>query len=159
MKAKTRFLLLIVIALIAPGCSTESTKNSVPAKPMTSAIDANIAAKVTPPAIDANIAAKITPSAIDDRIAEIRMGDIIVKTKRGSDVKVRQVRHEFFFGAAIPDSLAEKSADAMSADDRKMFLKVLSENFNYAVHENALKWYDCEAEPNVVDYYRADRIW
>jgi len=108
---------------------------------------------------DTNIAAKITPDAIDARIAEIRMGDIIIKTKPGADVNVRQVRHEFLFGAAIPDSLAEKSADAMSAEDRKMFLKVLSENFNYAVHENALKWYDCEAEPNIVDYYRADRIW
>jgi endo-1,4-beta-xylanase len=108
---------------------------------------------------DTNIAAKVTPDAIDARIAEIRMGDIIVKTKPGADVNVRQVRHEFLFGAAIPDSLAEKSADAMSEEDRKMFLKVLSENFNYAVHENALKWYDCEAEQNVVDYYRADRIW
>jgi endo-1,4-beta-xylanase len=108
---------------------------------------------------DPNIAAEITPEAIDARIAEIRMGDIIVKTKPGADVNVRQVRHEFLFGTAIPDSLAEKSEDAMSEADRKMFLKVLSENFNYAVHENALKWYDCEAEPNVIDYYRADRIW
>src|SRR4030043_1717315 len=94
---------------------------------------------------DHNIAAKIVPAAIDARIAEIRMGDIIVKTKPGADVNIKQVRHEFLFGAAIPDSLAEKSADAMSEEDRKMFLKVLSENFNYAVHENALKWYDCEA--------------
>jgi endo-1,4-beta-xylanase len=106
-----------------------------------------------------DIAAKITPSAIEARIAEIRMGDIIVRTKPGSDVKIQQVRHEFLFGAAIPDSLAEKSENAMSAEDRKMFLKILSENFNYAVHENAVKWYDCETEPNVVDYYRADRIW
>jgi GH35 family endo-1,4-beta-xylanase len=27
------------------------------------------------------------------------------------------------------------------------------------VHENALKWYDCEVEQGVVDYYKADRIW
>ncbi len=108
---------------------------------------------------DVNVAAKITPEAITARITEIRMGDIIIKTKPGADVNVRQVRHEFLFGTAIPDSLAEKSKGAMSEADRKMFLKVLSENFNYAVHENAFKWYDCEAEPNVVDYYRADRIW
>ncbi len=105
------------------------------------------------------VAAKITPAAIEARIAEIRMGDITVKTKPASDVKVQQVRHEFLFGTAIPDSLAEKSPDAMSAADRKMYLKILSENFNYAVHENALKWYDCEAERGIVDYYRADRIW
>jgi GH35 family endo-1,4-beta-xylanase len=130
MKAKSRFLILLVFTLIAPLCFAQD-----------------------------DISAKLTSSAIDARIAEIRMGDIIVKTRPGSDVKVQQVRHEFFFGTAIPDSLAEKSPDAMSEEDRKMFLKVLSENFNYAVHENALKWYDCEAEPNVVDYYRADRIW
>ncbi len=131
MNAKSGLFIMAITTLITPLCSAE----------------------------DANIAAKITPAAVDARIAEIRMGDIIIKTKPGADVNVQQVRHGFLFGAAIPDSLAEKSTDTMSAEDRKMFLKVLSENFNYAVHENALKWYDCEAEPNVVDYYRADRIW
>ena len=115
MKAKAGLLLPVIITLIAPVCFAQD-----------------------------DIAAKLTPSAIDARIAEIRMGDIIVKTKPGSDVKVQQVRHEFLFGTAIPNQLAENSADAMSPEDRKMFLKVLSENFNYAVHENALKWYDCE---------------
>jgi GH35 family endo-1,4-beta-xylanase len=40
-----------------------------------------------------------------------------------------------------------------------MFIKILTENFNYAVHENALKWYDCEKKENVVDYRVADRLW
>jgi len=106
-----------------------------------------------------DISAKLTPAAIEARIAEIRMGDIIVKTKPGADVKVQQVRHEFLFGTAITNHLAEKDENAMSPEDRKMFLKVLSENFNFAVHENALKWYDCEKEYNVVDYSIADRIW
>jgi GH35 family endo-1,4-beta-xylanase len=105
------------------------------------------------------IAARMTPAAIESRIAEIRMGDITVKTEPGADVKVRQVRHEFLFGTAVPDSLAEKSPNPMSAEDRKMYLKILGENFNYAVHENALKWYDCEVSRGDVDYYRADRIW
>ncbi len=103
--------------------------------------------------------AKLTPSAIEARIAEIRMGNIIVKTRPGADVKVQQVRHEFLFGTAIANELAEKDENAMSPEDRKMFLKVLAENFNYAVHENALKWYHCEKQSNVVDYYAADRIW
>jgi endo-1,4-beta-xylanase len=106
-----------------------------------------------------DISAKLTPAAIDARIAEIRMGNIMVKTKPGAEVKVEQLRHEFLFGTAIPNSLAEKDENAMSPEDRKMFLKILAENFNYAVHENALKWYDCEKELNVVDYYLADRIW
>jgi endo-1,4-beta-xylanase len=63
------------------------------------------------------------------------------------------------FGTAITDDLAEKSGNAMSDKDRKMFLKVLEENFNYAVHENALKWYDTEVEYKKVDYYLADRIY
>ena len=105
------------------------------------------------------ISAKITPAAIESRIAEIRMGDITIKTKPGAEVKVEQERHEFLFGTAIPDSLAEKDRNAMSAADRKMYLKILGENFNYAVHENALKWYDCEVSRGNVDYYRADRIW
>jgi endo-1,4-beta-xylanase len=100
-----------------------------------------------------------TPSAINGRIAKIRMGNIIVKTRPGADVKIRQIRHEFLFGTAIPNSLAEKDKKAMSPKNRKMFLKVLEENFNYAVHENALKWYHCEKKPSVVDYYAADRIW
>ncbi len=102
---------------------------------------------------------KITPSAINERIAAIRMGDIIVKTKPGAEVRVQQNRHEFLFGTAIPNHLAEKDENAMTPEDRAMFLKILAENFNYAVHENALKWYDCEKQPNVVDYSTADRIW
>ncbi len=130
MKTSSKSLILAGSALIVPGCSAQD-----------------------------NLSAMLTPPAIETRIAEIRMGDMIVKTKPGADVKVQQVRHEFLFGTAIPNSLAEKEGGAMSSSDRKMFLKVLSENFNYAVHENALKWYDCEKKPNVVDYYTADRIW
>jgi len=129
MKAMSTFLILVVIMFV-PVCFAQD-----------------------------DIAAKLTPSAIDARIEKIRMGDIIVRTNPGADVKVEQVRHEFLFGTAITNHLAEKDESAMSPEDRKMFLKILSENFNYAVHENALKWYDCEKEPNVVDYYTADRIW
>ena len=97
--------------------------------------------------------------SINERIAEIRMGDIIVKTKKGADVKVEQKRHEFLFGTAITNHLATKHENAMSEKDRKIFIKILSENFNYAVHENSLKWYDCEKKQNVVDYSVADEIW
>ncbi len=106
-----------------------------------------------------DISKKVTDEAIDARIAEIRMGDIIVKTEPGADVKIEQVRHEFLFGAAITDNLAEKSGTPMSDKDRKKFLEILENNFNYAVHENALKWYDTEVEYKKVDYYLADRIY
>ena len=106
-----------------------------------------------------DVATKLTPSAINARIAELRMGDIIIKTKPGAEVQVQQTRHEFLFGTAIANSVAENSVNPMSPENRKMYLKILSENFNYAVHENALKWYDCEKQYNVVDYAVADRIW
>jgi endo-1,4-beta-xylanase len=130
MKAKPIFPILLATALIVPACFAQD-----------------------------DVSAKLTPDTIDARIAETRMGDITVKTKPGDEVKVQQVCHEFLFGTAIPDHLAEKAEGAMSPEDRKMFLKILSENFNYAVHENALKWYDCEWNAGNVDYYRADRIW
>ncbi|MBN2000430.1 endo-1,4-beta-xylanase [candidate division KSB1 bacterium] len=106
-----------------------------------------------------DITAKLTPDAINARIAELRMGEILIKTEPGADVEVQQVRHEFLFGTAIANSLVENLPNSMSEKDRQMYLKILKENFNYAVHENALKWYDCEKQKNVVDYTVADRIW
>lgn len=102
---------------------------------------------------------KLRPSAIQERIRQLRMGSLTVQTSPGAEVQVRQIRHEFLFGTAITNALAENAPDAMSAPDREMFLKILAENFNYAVHENALKWYDCEKQYGVVDYSVADRIW
>lgn len=106
---------------------------------------------------------------VNDRIEEIRKGTITIKAKPGAEIKIQQKRHEFLFGTAITNALAEEYDYSMSPKDRyettmtdkdkDMFLKILGENFNYAVHENALKWYDCEREEGKVDYYLADRIW
>jgi endo-1,4-beta-xylanase len=101
----------------------------------------------------------LTEPAIDARIAEIRMGDIIIRTRPGAEVKVEQIRHEFLFGTAIPNSLVARDSSGMGREDKSMFLEILKENFNYAVHENALKWYDCEKEEHIVDYSLADSIW
>jgi endo-1,4-beta-xylanase len=103
--------------------------------------------------------AGFSPSAIETRIRKLRMGRITVRTKPGAGVSVRQQRHEFLFGTAIPDSLAEKARPSMRPSDRARYLKILDQHFNFAVHENALKWYDCEKREGKVDYYLADRIW
>ncbi len=108
---------------------------------------------------DETIEAKITPQAIESRIEQLRMGDLIVKARPGSKVKIEQVKHEFLFGTAIPNQLAENAKDAMTPEERKRYLEILEANFNYAVHENALKWSDTEAEQGGVDYSVADRIW
>ena len=101
----------------------------------------------------------LRPSAIRARIKRLRMGTVTVQTSPGANVEIRQTRHEFQFGTAITNGLAEIDPIAMSSSDRSAFLKILAENFNYAVHENALKWYDCEKQYGVVDYSVADRIW
>ena len=102
---------------------------------------------------------KLTQSSIEKRISEFRLGDIIIRTKPGAAIKIEQVRHEFLFGTSIPNNIAENGGLPVSKEDREKYLKVLSENFNYAVHDNALKWYSTERKENEVDYSVADRIW
>jgi endo-1,4-beta-xylanase len=101
----------------------------------------------------------LTPSAVQNRIRKLRMGKLTVRTAPGAEVTVRQVRHEFPFGTAVPDSLVERGPRAMRPADRKKYLQILEQNFNHAVHENALKWYDCEKSEGKVDYSLADGIW
>ncbi|HEY5807329.1 MAG TPA: endo-1,4-beta-xylanase [Povalibacter sp.] len=108
---------------------------------------------------DPSIVAKVDPKAIEARIAQLRMGALIIKAPPGAKVKIEQQRHEFLFGTAIPNSLAENAEKPMTPAQRDQYLKVLAANFNYAVHENALKWYDNEKQRGVVDYSVADRIW
>ncbi len=107
---------------------------------------------------DEAVLAKITPDAISARIAEHRMGDLVIKTKSGAKVSIKQTRHEFLFGTAVPNHLAEMSEDPMTPEERTKYLRILTSNFNYAVHENAIKWYDTEKEQGVVDYSVPDRI-
>lgn len=106
-----------------------------------------------------NISDKNSEDTINARIVEHRMGDIAIKTKPDATIKVQQIRHEFLFGTAIPNSLAENAENSMSEKDRDIYLKILEKNFNYAVHENALKWYECEKKPGAIDYTIADRIY
>jgi hypothetical protein len=53
-----------------------------------------------------DVSAELTPEAINARIAAYRMGDIIIETKPDAEIKIEQIRHEFLFGTAIPNSLA-----------------------------------------------------
>jgi len=137
MKVSSIFSLVVVTTLIVSGCfAQEKTREE----------------------LEAEIKAKIAPEAVNARIAEIRMGDIIVKTKRNADVKIEQIRHEFLFGTAIHSSVAETNWQVWPEKDREQYLKVLGENFNYAVHENALKWYSTEHTKDSINYAPADEI-
>ncbi|MCU0456744.1 MAG: endo-1,4-beta-xylanase, partial [Bacteroidales bacterium] len=91
---------------------------------------------------------------INDSIARYRKGEIIIRTKKGSNVVVEQMRHEFWFGCAIPNSLA----GGMTQDNQKIFREKFLDNFNSAATENALKWMIMEPQKDKVNYRVVDSI-
>jgi len=88
-------------------------------------------------------------------IRKHRMGTLIVRTRPGARVTVNQLNHEFWFGTAI--STAAFSG-RMDPKVQEQYLRILKDNFNSAVHENALKWYSTGRRPGEPDYADADRI-
>ncbi len=76
-----------------------------------------------------------------------------LRGKPGARVRVRQQRHAFRFGTAISNAAFD---GRMAQDDREQYLAVLEQNFNAAVHENALKWYSTERRPGKIDFRVAD---
>lgn len=92
---------------------------------------------------------------IDQSIAANRKGEITIKTKPDAEVIIEQVRHEFWFGCAIPNSFVDGS---MSANDKKQFEEKFLENFNSAVTENAVKWPSMEPQKGKVNYSVVDGI-
>jgi GH35 family endo-1,4-beta-xylanase len=93
--------------------------------------------------------------AIDRAIARHRMGKLIVHAPAGSQVKVEQLRHEFWFGAAISNGIFAPGADPKTVEKYK---QVFLENFNSAVTENALKWHSMEQRQGNIDYSIVDAI-
>jgi len=92
---------------------------------------------------------------LDQSIAEHRMGTLTILARPGSEVHVEQIRHEFWFGAAIaaaPFSWKRKTPDA--AKYKEVFLK----NFNAAVTENALKWCNMEKTQGDVNHKVVDAM-
>ncbi len=94
-------------------------------------------------------------SEMEESIDNIRKGEIIIKARPGAKVKVEQVAHEFWFGCAIPNSLADGS---MPETDKKQFQEKFLLNFNSAVTENAVKWGTMERRKGEIDYSVIDGI-
>ena len=86
---------------------------------------------------------------IEQCITKNRKGEITVKAKRGSTVSIEQIKHEFWFGCAIPNSLFDGS---MSTENVTIFKQKFLENFNSAVTENAVKWGTMERKKGEVNY-------
>ena len=92
---------------------------------------------------------------IDQRIRQHRMGTLTIEAEPGAAVRVEQMRHEFWFGAAVSSSAF---SGRMSPDQERQYQKVFLANFNAGVTENALKWHAMERQRGQVDYAVLDAI-
>ncbi|MBN1868677.1 endo-1,4-beta-xylanase [Candidatus Sumerlaeota bacterium] len=88
-------------------------------------------------------------------VLEHRTGILTIHARPRAKVRVRQMRHEFGFGAAVSNDAFN---GRMNSGDLWMYRKTLRRNFNSAVHENALKWYSTERRQGEARYDLADRI-
>lgn len=88
-------------------------------------------------------------------IEKHRKGELIILGNPGEEVKIEQVSHEFWFGAAISNGFVSGS---MSAEDKKQYEEKFLKNFNSAVTENALKWGNMEPKKGEVNYAVVDGI-
>jgi GH35 family endo-1,4-beta-xylanase len=94
-------------------------------------------------------------SDVDETIRKVRMGTLVVEAAPGVEVRVEQLRHEFWFGAALASQMFSGRTDT---EDAARYKKVFLENFNAAVTENALKWHAMEPRQGQVDYAIVDAI-
>ena len=92
---------------------------------------------------------------LDDSIRRVRMGTLQIQAAPGAEVHVQQLRHEFWFGAALASQMFGGRAETETAAKYK---QVFLENFNAAVTENALKWHSMERRKGEVDYSTVDAI-
>ncbi|NLF31523.1 MAG: endo-1,4-beta-xylanase [Planctomycetes bacterium] len=85
-----------------------------------------------------------------------RMGTIVIRTEPGAAVTCQQLRHEFWFGTAINGRMFRPGR--VSEEDRRRYLELFKANFNAAVHENELKWWENERQSGEVSYAAADAM-
>ena len=78
---------------------------------------------------------------LNQAIEQHRKGTLTVQAPPGAAVRVEQMRHEFWFGAALSSGPFSSRANAQQATRYK---QVFLEYFNAAVTENALKWHSME---------------
>ncbi|MBN1443873.1 MAG: endo-1,4-beta-xylanase, partial [Planctomycetes bacterium] len=91
----------------------------------------------------------------DEMIARIRRGTLVVETAPGAAVEVEQLRHEFWFGAALASHMFVPGRRPEETDRYK---EVFLANFNCAVTENALKWAPMEPRQGQVNHAVVDAI-
>jgi len=93
--------------------------------------------------------------SVDAAIEKHRMGTLTIHTSPGAEVRVEQLRHEFWFGCAISSGIFSGRA---SSEDVHKYKELFLANFNAAVTENALKWMPMERRQGEVNYKTVDAI-
>jgi GH35 family endo-1,4-beta-xylanase len=92
---------------------------------------------------------------MDESIRLVRMGTLVIEALASTAVRVEQVLHEFWFGAALDSQMFRARAET---PDAARYKEVFLANFNAAVTENALKWNAMEPRRGQVDYAVVNRI-
>ena len=98
---------------------------------------------------------RLAPDVLEARIREHRMGELVVRAKPAAEVHIEQLRHEFWFGAALSSGAF---GGRMSTEDQRRYEETFLANFNAAVTENAVKWLSMERRPGEVDYSVVDAM-
>jgi GH35 family endo-1,4-beta-xylanase len=101
------------------------------------------------------VLARAASTEDDAAIRRNRMGTLTISAAPGTMVKVEQVRHEFWFGAALANQAFN---GRMSPEDMRRYREIFLQNFNSAVTENAVKWLSMEPQQGKVDYSTVDAI-
>jgi endo-1,4-beta-xylanase len=99
--------------------------------------------------------------ALTARIEQLRQAPltVVVEDAQGrgvanANIMLSQQTHTFPFGVALDTAMFAPSPPAAA----NWYRDTARQNFNAAVHENALKWYDLEPEQGKLDFTMADRI-
>jgi len=101
-----------------------------------------------------SIAAGLTAADdLDSAILKNRTGVLVIRTTPGAKVSVEQLRHEFWFGATLPNGVFSGRGNP---EDAARFKEVFPSLFNAAVVENALKWHQIEPERGRIDFTTLD---
>jgi GH35 family endo-1,4-beta-xylanase len=100
-------------------------------------------------------AAPPTDAELDASIARNRQGVLVIRARPGTQIRVQQLKHEFWFGATLPGAVFTGRA---SAEDTAKFREVFLSHFNAGVIESAFKWHDMEKEKGKVDYSTVDSM-
>lgn len=86
-----------------------------------------------------------------------RKGSLVLRGEPGAEVHIKQLKHEFWFGAAISSGVFSPGT-RLSEEDIATYKGKFLENFNAAVTENAVKWGSMERRRGEIDYATPDHI-